>query len=132
MSEDVTSQSMSEPVMSMEDVRVRFEDSSFFGLTGKDAVNAVDGVSLEIGEEDVVALVGESGCGKTTLGKTAIGLQQPTDGASRYRRQDSWEKTEKDRLRSLSRREEGEIPLMDIRESMQIVHQDTGSSWNAK
>jgi peptide/nickel transport system ATP-binding protein len=131
MSQEATRSAVDEPVLSMEDVRVRFEESGFLGLTGKDSVDAVDGVSLDIGENDVVALVGESGCGKTTLGKTAIGLQQPTGGSVRYRGQDIWEARDRDRLLSLSRRGDDGIPFADIRKSLQIIHQDPESSMNA-
>jgi len=43
-------------------------------------VHAVDGVSYEIREGESLALVGESGCGKTTTGKILVGLYEPTDG----------------------------------------------------
>ncbi|MFI6743757.1 ABC transporter ATP-binding protein [Nonomuraea sp. NPDC050451] len=45
---------------------------------------AVDGVNLAIGEGEIVALVGESGCGKTTLARTLLGLERPTSGEVRY------------------------------------------------
>ena len=82
-----------EPVLSLEDVEVHFErESGLFDLfSDPDIVHAVDGVSLDIGEREILALVGESGCGKTTLGKTAIGLQRPTGGRVRYRGQDVWD-----------------------------------------
>jgi len=131
MSQQMTEQSDDEPVISMNDVTVRFEDERFFGLAGKDAVNAVDGVSLDIEQNDVVALVGESGCGKTTLGKTAIGLQRPTDGSVEFRGQDVWDAKERDQLLSLSRRSEGDIPFSEMRKSLQIIHQDPASSLNA-
>jgi len=131
VSQQAAQRSENEPVVSMEDLTVRFEDDTFFGLAGKDAVDAVDGVSLDIGQKDIVALVGESGCGKTTLGKTAIGLQQPTEGSVRYRGQDIWEARDRDRLLSLSRMEEDGIPFSEIRKSLQIIHQDPGSSLNA-
>ena len=120
-----------EPVVSMDDLTVTFEDSSFLGLTGKDSVSAVDGVSLDIGENDVVALVGESGCGKTTLGKAAIGLQQPTEGTISYRGQDIWEAKDRDRLLSLSRNSGDGIAFSEIRKSLQIIHQDPSSSMNS-
>jgi peptide/nickel transport system ATP-binding protein len=46
---------------------------------------AVDGVNLEIKPGEIVALAGESGCGKTTLARTILGLETPTGGAVRYR-----------------------------------------------
>jgi len=48
-------------------------------------LQAVDGVSLEIGEREVLGLVGESGCGKSTLGRTIVGLHDKTAGEVRYR-----------------------------------------------
>uniref|UniRef100_UPI0009E96893 ABC transporter ATP-binding protein n=1 Tax=Nonomuraea pusilla TaxID=46177 RepID=UPI0009E96893 len=45
---------------------------------------AVDGVNLAVGEGEIVALVGESGCGKTTLARTLLGLERPTSGEVRY------------------------------------------------
>ena len=114
--------SMSEPLLSLENVEVHFEKEQ--GLTSMfsdpDVVHAVDGVSLDLAENDVLALVGESGCGKTTLGKTAIGLQQPTGGSVKFRGQDIWE----------AKAGRGDIPYREIRQSLQIIHQDPGSSLN--
>ncbi|MFI6321169.1 ABC transporter ATP-binding protein [Nonomuraea sp. NPDC050556] len=45
---------------------------------------AVDGVNLAIGQGEIVALVGESGCGKTTLARTLLGLERPTSGQVLY------------------------------------------------
>jgi len=113
-----------EPVLSLEDVEVHFERESglFDFFSDPDVVQAVDGVSLDIGEREVLALVGESGCGKTTLGKTAIGLQRPTGGRVRYRGQDVWDATDG--------RGDVTIPYSEIRTALQIIHQDPGSSLN--
>ncbi|WP_224337448.1 oligopeptide/dipeptide ABC transporter ATP-binding protein [Haloprofundus halobius] len=112
-----------DPVVSLQNVEVHFEKEQ--GLiesfrSDPDVVRAVDDVSLDIGSNDVVALVGESGCGKTTLGKTAIGVQRPTGGSVRYRGQDVWD----------AKSGGGEIPFAEIRRSLQIIHQDPGAAIN--
>jgi len=113
-----------EPVVTLENTEVHFdEDTSLFDVFGDpDTVRAVDGVSLEIPENDVVALVGESGCGKTTLGKTAIGLQRPTGGAVKYRGQDVWKTRDGDVT--------GEYTHQEMRRALQIIHQDPGGALN--
>ena len=53
---------------------------------GRDGpARAVDGVNLDVYEGETLALVGESGCGKTTLARTIMGLQRPTSGEIRFR-----------------------------------------------
>jgi len=113
-----------DPLLALRDLRIEFEsDSALLDIFGEpDVVRAVDGVDLEVSEEDVVALVGESGCGKTTLGKSAIGLHRPTDGAIYYRGQDMWDARDGDG--------QIDIPWGEIRRSLQIIHQDPGSALN--
>lgn len=119
-----TDRSEDEPVVSMRDVEVHFEkEKGFFEFfSDPDTVKAVDGISLDIYENDAIVLVGESGCGKTTLGKTAVGLQRPTGGSIEYRGHDIWDV-----------RDSGGSDVLaweDVRRSLQIVHQDPGSSLN--
>jgi len=113
-----------EPVVSLEDMEVTFtKEGSLLNLfSDPETVSAVDGVSLDIPENDVVALVGESGCGKTTLGKTAIGIQRPTSGSVKYRGQDIWDANDG--------KGDIDIPFKQIRRSLQIIHQDPSSSLN--
>jgi len=112
------------PVVSLKNVEVHFVDEKglldFF--SEPEVVRAVDDVSLDIYENDVVSLVGESGCGKTTLGKAAIGLERPTGGSIKFRGQDIWDAKDK--------RNDVSIPYETIRKSLQIIHQDPGASLN--
>lgn len=121
----------SDPVVSIEDLKVHFNNERLFGLAGSETVRAVDGVSLDIQKNDVVALVGESGCGKTTLGKAAIGLQRPTEGNVLYRGQDIWEAKDSDGYLGLSQSPDPDISFEEIRRSLQIIHQDPGNSLNS-
>jgi oligopeptide/dipeptide ABC transporter ATP-binding protein len=68
------------PVLAARDLSVQFASR---GSRGR-AARAVDGVNLDIGLGEIVALVGESGCGKTTLARTMLGLERPTRGQVLY------------------------------------------------
>ncbi len=81
-------------------------------------VMAVDGVSLTVAPGKTLALVGESGCGKTTVGKSILQLIKPTAGHVRYNGLD---------LVGLKRRR-----LRQVRADLQIIFQDPYSSLNPK
>ncbi|WP_231186534.1 ABC transporter ATP-binding protein [Haladaptatus sp. DYF46] len=119
-----------DPLLSLRNVSVHFEKEQLFGLAGSETVHAVDDVSLDVYENDIVALVGESGCGKTTLGKTAIGVQRPTEGTVLYRGQDVWKTKESGGLFN-RKKSAGEYSAGEIRRSLQMIHQDPGSSLNS-
>ncbi len=103
------------PLIEVKDLKVYFPvRKGFFGK--KQYVRAVDGVDLVIDKRHIVTLIGESGCGKTTLGKTIAGLVKPTAGKILYKGKD---------VLSLTGRE-----YQEYRRNVQIVHQDPFSSLN--
>lgn len=80
-----------QPVIEVRDLEVNFagRQGLIAGLTGKKApdAKAVDGVSFVLHEGEVLALAGESGCGKTTTARAMMGLLRPGRGTIRYRDQ---------------------------------------------
>ena len=86
----------------------------------KKVVRAVDGVDLVIYEGETLGIVGESGCGKTTLGKTILQLIRPTAGEVIYEFEDGPADLAKMNYRQLDK----------ARREMQIVFQDPQSSLN--
>ena len=81
---------MTEPILEVRGLRVGFDarESLVGGLLGRqrgERARAVDGVDLDLRPGEVLALAGESGCGKTTLARSVMGLQRPDAGDIRFR-----------------------------------------------
>ncbi|EAR52731.1 oligopeptide ABC transporter ATP-binding protein [Oceanicola granulosus HTCC2516] len=110
----------SEPILRLRDVHVHFPIKGGVFKRTKDHVRAVDGVDLDVYKGEVLGLVGESGCGKTTLGKAILQLVRATGGSVTYHG-DAGE-TE---LTTLD-----DAGLFPFRKRLQIVFQDPHSSLN--
>ena len=105
-------------LLSVRNVRKYFP--IYRGIFSKPAghVKAVDGVSFDIGRGEILGLVGESGCGKTTVGRLILGLLDPTEGDVLF---------ESVPLGSLAGSK-----LRELRRHMQIIFQDPYASLNPR
>ncbi|MGW0810576.1 ABC transporter ATP-binding protein [Nonomuraea sp. NPDC002799] len=83
-------------MLELKDVHVTHKARSG-GLFSRDRVYALTGADLAVGPGETVGIVGESGCGKTTLAKVLVGLQRPTAGAVTFRGRDLWALKEPER-----------------------------------
>jgi oligopeptide/dipeptide ABC transporter ATP-binding protein len=97
------------PLLEVQDLRLTYH-------TPGGRLNAVDGVSFAVQEGEILCLVGESGCGKTSTGKLTCGLTTPTSGRILFEGKD---------VRSLNRGDQ-----QRYRRAVQIVHQDPYASLN--
>ena len=106
------------PLLRVTDLRVWFPaEKKFFGKPEK-FIKAVDGVSFDIFENETLGVVGESGCGKTTLGRTLLCLQSATNGSILHRGKD---------LLTMGKKE-----LQALRKDIQVVFQDPYASLNPR
>jgi len=102
------------PLLSLNNVRKWFPVTSSKLSERKSYVRAVNDVSLEIKKGETLGIVGESGCGKTTLGRTMIRMYKPTGGQVVFDGKDITDYSDKQ--------------LRPLRKHMQIIFQDPYSS----
>lgn len=106
------------PILEICNLKTHFPiNTSFFGKP-KSWIKAVDDVSLKVYPGETLGLVGESGCGKTSLGRSILHLISPTSGTVIFKGDD---------LGKMSSKE-----LRDCRKKMQIIFQDPYSSLNPR
>jgi peptide/nickel transport system ATP-binding protein len=107
-----------EPVLQIKNLKTYFPiNKGIFGKA-KDYVKAVDDVTFDVYPGETLGLVGESGCGKTTLGRTILKLVEPTSGQIIFEGND---------LTHLGSKE-----MREYRKKMQIIFQDPYSSLNPR
>ena len=105
-------------ILEIQNIKTYFpKNKTFFGKT-IDYVKAVDDVTLDVYEGETLGLVGESGCGKTTLGRTILRLTEPTEGKIFFQRNDLLRLKPDD--------------MRQLRKDMQIIFQDPYSSLNPR
>jgi oligopeptide/dipeptide ABC transporter ATP-binding protein len=115
MSEPVATQAP--PLLEVEGLVKHFEPGGR-RRKGRGVVHAVDGVTFTVNEGETLAIVGESGCGKTTLGRCLVRLYEPTSGTIRFRGRD---------VSHISER-----AFRPLRSEIQMVFQDPYSSLNPR
>ncbi len=106
------------PLLAVQNLKQHFPVRGGVMMRAVAACKAVDGVSFELGTGETVGLVGESGCGKTTLGKAIVRLLKPTDGKIVFDGQD------------ITRASMGE--LRPMRRHVQMIFQDPAESLNPR
>ena len=104
------------PLLEIVDLKKYFNTS--VGFTRKPLIKAVDTISFKLYEGETLGLVGESGCGKTTLGRSIMQLEKVTSGKIFYKGKD---------ITHLSK-----TALRNLRKEIQIIFQDPFSSLNPR
>jgi len=106
------------PLLEIHNLATYFNSDNSFFFGKKSTVKAVDNVTFQLFEGETLGLVGESGCGKTTLGRTILHLEKATKGELFYKQKD---------VTTLSKKE-----LKNFRKEVQIIFQDPFSSLNPR
>lgn len=114
---------MSEPLLEIRDLKMHFPLHSGFLRRVTGAVRAVDGVSFDVHQGETLGLVGESGCGKSTVARTIVRAYEPTAGTMRYRGRDGT-------VTDLARLDEAR--LTPYRKQIRMIFQDPYSSLNPR
>jgi len=109
---------LTEPLVSVRNLRKEFPIRKGVLSRQAGAVKAVNDVSFDVARGETLGVVGESGCGKTTTGRTILRLIEPTSGEIRFEGRD---------VRSM-----GTSELRALRREMQIIFQDPVSSLNPR
>lgn len=107
-----------QPILEVKNLNTWFPIKQGMFGKAKDYVKAVNDISLEVYPGETLGLVGESGCGKTTLGRSILRLIEPTSGQLLFERRD---------LRALNKAE-----MRKARRDIQIIFQDPYSALNPK
>ena len=106
-----------QPLLSIQNLKMYFPVNGGF-FSQKKTLKAVDGVSFDLFAGETFGLVGESGCGKTTVGRTIVRLYEPTDGKIIFGGTDIAPLSEKD--------------VLPYRNRMQMIFQDPYASLNPR
>ena len=111
---------LKEVILSLKDLKTYFPIQKGIFKKTVGHIKAVDGINLDIYRGETLGLVGESGCGKTTLGKSILQLEKPTNGEVIFN--DNGNKTDITKLKNKE--------MKDIRKKLQVVFQNPHSSLN--
>ncbi|MCX2744506.1 ABC transporter ATP-binding protein [Mangrovivirga sp. M17] len=107
-----------QPIIEVKNLKTYFPVREGIFKKSKEVIKAVDDVSFKVFEGETLGLVGESGCGKTTLGRSMMRLIEPTEGEVLFFGKNILDYNKKE--------------MMQLRKDMQIIFQDPYSSLNPR